>query len=180
MNVLVTKMKKMGLLRFVLIFYAILTIALALALPITIAVLDATLLTNPTVIGMAVISLVFWGGIGYLTFIRPYILYHKLPQVLAETDGEFLYIHSKKEGKIPLSNLTDAYVDVNVPRFFQPGFLREVLIYIFSYHYGDIILEVPNYGKFKMYFVANAEVVANEFANFISQKTTVNMGGIDG
>jgi hypothetical protein len=167
MKVLVRKMDKLGLLRFVLIYYAVITIALALVLPITVIILDVTLLTNPTILGMVIIAMLFFGLIGYFTFIRPYILYHKLPQVLAETDGNFLYIHDIKEGKIPLSALSNASIDVDVPRLFHPGFLREFIIHIFSSNYGDIILEVPNYGKFKMRFVANAEDVANDLSNFI-------------
>lgn len=169
MRTLVAKMSKMGLLRLVLIYYAVIMIALALVLPVTVAILDVTLLANPTVLGLSIIAMLFFGGLGYLTFIRPYILYHRLPQVLAETDGTFLYIHGKKEGKIPLSSLAGADVGVDIPRIFHPGFLREFLIHIFSYNYGDVILEVPNYGTFKMRFVADAESVANELSNFIFQ-----------
>ena len=170
MKVLVRKMEKMGLLRFVLIFYSILMIALALALPVTIMVIDITLMTNPTVLGLSIIDILFFGLLGYFTFIRPYATYRKLPQVLAETDGEFLYIHGKKEAKIPLTELSDAEVDVHVPYLFQPGFLREVIIYIFSSNYGDVFLKVPGYGRFKMPFVANAEEVAGELAYFVSGK----------
>ena len=168
MKVLVNKMDKLGLLRFVLIFYAVIMIALALVLPVTIMILDITLMTNPTVLGLSVIDILFFGLLGYFTFIRPYKIYGNLPDVLAETDGKFLYIHGKKEAKIPLAELKYAEVDVHVPRLFQPGFLREFIIHIFSSNYGDIILEVPNYGKFKMPFVADAEEVANELAVFVS------------
>ena len=40
MKVLVEKMNKLGLLKFVLIFYAVIMIALALALPVTVMVID--------------------------------------------------------------------------------------------------------------------------------------------
>ena len=169
MRVLITKMNKLGLLRFVMIFYSTLLGLLALVMPITIICLDVTLLANPVLLGITLISMLFFGSIGYLTFVRPYFVYKKLPEVLAETDGEFLYIHGKKEGKIPLSSLAEAYSYVDVPYMFQPGFLREFLIHIFSYNYGDVILEVPEYGTFKMRFVANAEEVGISFANFIEQ-----------
>ena len=169
MKVLVSKMENLGFLKVVLIFYTVIMIALALALPITIIAIDATLITNPTIIGLSVIALLFFGLTGYFTFVRPYVDYHKLPQVLAETDGEFLYIHGKKEGKIPLSSLSDVSVDVDVPYLFQPGFVREFIIHIFSYNYGDIILDVPDYGEFKMPFIASAEDVACELASFINQ-----------
>lgn len=175
MKTLVEKMNKLGLLKFVLIFYAIITIALALALPITIIVLDVTLLANPIVLGMALIAMLFFGTIGYFTFIRPYIVYRNLPEVLAETDGEFLYIHGKKEGKIPLASLSETSIDVNVPYLFQPGFLREFIIHIFSSNYGDVILDVPDYGEFKLRFVANAEDVARQLVDFIANETSDNL-----
>ena len=169
MKVLVKKMEKLGLLAFVLIFYAIIMIALALVIPVNVILIDVTLMANPTVLGLVVIGILFFGLLGYFTFIRPYFVYRKLPQVLAETDGVFLYIHGKKEAKIPLAELKAAEVDVHVPYLFQPGFLREFIIHIFSSNYGDVFLEVPNYGKFKMPFVANAEEVANKLMNFINQ-----------
>ena len=168
MQILVKKMEKLGLLKFVLIFYAVIMIALALALPVTMMVIDITMLANPTVLGFVVIEFLFFGLLGYFMFIRPYAIYRKLPEVLVETDGEFLYVHSIKEAKIPLAELQYAEVDVNVPYLFQPGFFREILIHIFSYNYGDVFLEVPNYGKFKMPFVANAEEVAGTLAFFVS------------
>ena len=87
MKVLVSKMEKMGLLRFVLIYYAVIYIALALVMPITILILDASLFLNPTILCMVIIAVLFFGLIGYFTFIRPYFVYKKLPNVLAETDG---------------------------------------------------------------------------------------------
>ena len=168
MKVLVRKMEKMGLLRFVLVFYSIIMIALALVIPVSMMAIDITLMTNPTVLGLSIIDILFFGGLGYFTFIRPYKTYHKLPKVLAEADDKFLYIHGRKEAKIPLAELNEAEVDVHVPRLFQPGFLREVIIHIFSSNYGDVFLEVPGYGRYKMPFVANAEDVANELACFVS------------
>ena len=167
MKTLVTKMDKLGLLRVVLIYYAVIMIALALALPVTIMVIDITLMTNPTVLGLSIIDILFFGLLGYFTFIRPYIMYHKLPKILAETDEEFLYIHGKKEVKIPLKEIDYAEVDAHVPYIFQPGFLREFIIHIFSSNYGTVVLEIENFGKFKMPFVENAEDVANELIGFI-------------
>ena len=167
MKVLVSKMDKLGLLSFVIIFYAILTIALALVLPITIIKLDVSLLANPVILGLILIAVLFFGGIGYFISIRPYILYRKQPKVLLETDGKFLYIHGKKEAKIPFSSLSDIEVYVHVPYLFQPGFLRELIIHVFSYNYGDITLDVPNYGEFKLRFVADAEEVAESLSCFI-------------
>ena len=169
MKTLVKKMDKLGLLKFVLIYYAVIYIALALVMPVTIVILDPTLFLNPTILCIVIGIALFFGLIGYFTFIRPYFVYKKLPNVLAETDGEFVYFHGKKEAKIPLKELKYAEVDVHVPYLFQPGFLREFIIHIFSSNYGDVFLEVPNYGKFKMPFVANAEDVAGDLALFVSR-----------
>lgn len=169
MKTLVTKMNKLGLLRFVLITYAVIMIALALAMPITILVLDVTLFANPTVIGMCVIAVLFFGGLGYLTFIRPYVIYRKLPEVLLETDGEFLYLHGKKEAKIPLSDISNVTVYTHVPHVFQPGFFREIIIHIFSSNYGEIELDIPGYGDYKLPFVANVEDVSAEVVKFLDE-----------
>ena len=85
--------------------------------------------------------------IGYFTFIRPYFVYKNLPNVLAETDGEFVYFHGKKEAKISLNDLSYCYMDVDVPHIFHPGFLREFIIHKFSSDYGSITLDVPNHGS---------------------------------
>ena len=171
MHALVEKMNKLGLLRVHLIFYAVIMTALALAMPITIIVLDVTLFTNPSVWFLALVPMLIFGLAGYLVCILPYITYRKLPQVQAETDGEFLYIHGKKEAKIPLADLLDANVYAHVPYICQPGFVREFILHIFSYKYGDVIVDDANYGEFKLRFVANAEDVANELYTFIWQAT---------
>ena len=171
MSVLVSKMEKLGLLKFVLIYYAVVYIALALVLPVTILLLDASLFLNPTILGIVIIVVLFFGMIGYFTFIRPYIVYKKLPQVLAETDGEFVYFHGKKEAKISLVDLSYCYMDIHVPHVFQHGFIREVIIHKFSFNYGSIILNVPSYGTVKLQFVANAEAVAKELLDYINQNS---------
>jgi hypothetical protein len=171
MKVLVSKMEKLGLLRFVLIYYAVIYIALALVMPVTIAVLDPTLFLNPTILGIVIGVVLFFSLIGYFTFIRPYIVYKKLPTVLAESDGEFVYFHGKKEAKISLNDLSYCYMDVNVPHIFQQGFIREFIIHKFSSNYGSITLDVPSYGTVKLQFVADAQEVADELLNYINQNS---------
>ena len=171
MKVLVSKMDELGLLRFVLIYYAVIYIALALVLPVTVIVLDPSLFLNPTILCIVIIAVLFFGTIGYFTFIRPYIVYHKLPDVLAESDGEFVYFHGKKETKISLNDLSYCYVDVSVPQIFHPGFLREFIIHKFSSDYGTIVLDVPNHGTVKLQFVANAQAVANELLDYINENS---------
>ena len=171
MKILVSKMEKMGLLRFVLIYYAIIYIALALVLPVTVLILDPSLFLNPTILGMVIIAVSFFGLIGYFTFIRPYIVYNKLPKVLAESDGEFVYFHGGKETKISLHDLSYCYLDVHVPYIFQHGFIREFIIHKFSSNYGSIILDVPGHGTIKLKFVANAQNVAKELLNYINENS---------
>ena len=171
MKVLVSKMDELGLLRFVLIYYAVIYIALALVLPVTVIVLDPSLFLNPTILCIVIIAVLFFGMIGYFTFIRPYIVYNKLPKVLAESDGEFVYFHGKKEAKISLNDLSYCYMDVDVPHIFHPGFLREFIIHKFSSDYGTIVLNVPSYGTVKLQFVANAEEVGKELLNYINENS---------
>ena len=171
MKVLVSKMDKLGLLKFVLIYYAVIYIALALVTPVTIVILDPTLFLNPTVLGIVIGIALFFGLIGYFTFIRPYNVYKKLPEVLAETDGEYVYFHGTKEAKISLNDLSYCYMDVNVPQIFHPGFLREFIIHKFSSDYGTIVLTVPSYGSVKLQFVAYASDVANELLAYINENS---------
>lgn len=171
MQTLVRKMDKLGLLRFVLIYYAVIYIALALVLPVTIAVLDVTLFANPTVLAVVIIAVLFFGTIGYFSFIRPYFIYRKLPEVLAESDGEFVYFHGKKEMKISLNDLSYCSMEVDVPHVFQHGFIREFIIHKFSSNYGTIILDVPSHGTIKLKFVANAQDVANELLQYINENS---------
>ena len=171
MKTLVKKMDNLGLLRFVLIYYAVIYIALALVVPITIVILDPTLFLNPTILCIVIGIVLFFGLIGYFTFIRPYFVYKKLPNVLAETDGEFVYFHGKKEAKISLNDLSCCYMDVDVPHIFHPGFLREFIIHKFSSDYGTIVLNVPSCGTVKMQFVANAQTVSKELLNYINENS---------
>ena len=171
MKTLVSKMDKLGLLKFVLIYYAVIYIALALVMPVTIVILDPTLFLNPTILGIVIGVVLFFSLIGYFTFIRPYIVYNKLPTVLAESDGEFVYFHGKKEAKISLNDLSYCYMDVNVPHIFQHGFIREFIIHKFSSNYGSITLDVPGYGSVKLQFVADAQEVADELLDYINQNS---------
>ena len=171
MKTLVSKMDKLGLLKVVLIYYAVIYIVLALILPISILILDASLFLNSTVLCIVILVVLFFGAIGYFTFIRPYIVYKKLPSVLAETDGEFVYFHGKKEAKISLNDLSYCYMYVHVPYIFQHGFIREFIIHKFSSNYGSIELEVPNHGTIKLQFVANVQTVADELLNYINENS---------
>ena len=169
MRILVRKMSSLGLLKVELIIGTLIMAAAVIGLPVGIALTDVTLMLNPYVLGVIGVGMILFGLVGYFIFIRPYILYRKLPAVQAETDGEFLYIHSKKEAKIPLSKLESATVYVDLPYIYQKEFLSEFIIHIFSEYYGTVILELPGYGKFKMRFVANAEESGDNLIRFIRE-----------
>ena len=99
MKVLVRKMSSLGLLKFRMISGTILMTAAMISIPVLIACMDVTLFLNPYVLGFVIAEMLFFGLVVYFFCIRPYFTYRALPEVLVETDGEFLYIHSKKRGE---------------------------------------------------------------------------------
>lgn len=80
----------------------------------------------------------------WLLLVRPYLLYRKLPEVQAEADEKYLYIHGKKEAKIPLTELEGA-------SFF--GIPQNFLVITLGGGYGTFTIETPNHGNFKLRFV---------------------------
>ena len=167
MRAIVKKMSKLGILKLEMIIGALVMAAALIILPVGVMSVDVSLILNPYVLGVVLIGMLMFGSIAYFLFMRPYFIYRKSPEVLAETDGEFLYIHGKKEAKIPLSDLDGASVFVHLPFFYSNEFLAVLLIHIFSEQYGDISLDVPGYGSYKMKFVANADKTARELRLFI-------------
>ena len=147
MRILVRKMSSLGLLKVEIIIGTLIMAAAVIGLPLGIALTDLTLMLNPYVLGVVGIGMLFFSLVGYFIFIRPYILYRKLP----------------------LSSLESATVYVELPYIFQKEFLSEFIIHIFSEHYGTVILEIPGYGKFKMRFVSNAEDTADNLIRFIRE-----------
>jgi hypothetical protein len=142
-------------------------------LPVFLLIFNASMLANPYMIGTVLVVMLLFGLIGYGYFVRPFLLFRKLPDVLAETDGEFLYIHSKKEAKIPLSELTFAEVDVDLPFLDQPSvvmdFWEEIISHYCAEEYGTIILELEGFGKYKLYFASYAQETANNLIAFIDK-----------
>jgi hypothetical protein len=47
--------------------------------------------------------------------------------------------------------------------------LREFIIHIFSSNYGEIELDIPGYGDYKLPFVANVEDVSAEVVKFLDE-----------
>ena len=111
-------------------------------------------------------AMLFFGLVGYGLFVRPYYLYLKLPDVQLEYDDEFLYIHSKKEAKIPLADLTYVQITAELPFIFHTSFLREMLIHLCSDEYGRIDLDIDGFGSYKLYFVPYAKDMEGKLLRF--------------
>ena len=89
---------------------------------------------------------------------------------MAETDGEYLYIHTKKEAKIPLSEIEMATVYVDLPYSLvnKEVLLYNLIVHLGSENYGTVILELPGHGNYKMRFAANAEDAGDELIDFFN------------
>ena len=169
MKSLAKKISKPSLLTVELIAGSIIMAAAMLLLPIGMICIDPALLLNPYVLGIVLIGMLMFGLVGYFIFIRPFFLCRRMPAVQAETDGEFLYIHSKKEAKIPLAELSEATVYVELPYLLQKEFLDEIIVHLCSERYGNILLEIPGHGKYRLYFISHVQETADELIRFIDK-----------
>jgi hypothetical protein len=138
--------------------------------PVAILMFDASLFLNPYVLGVVLIGMLMFGLYAYFLFIRPYLLYPKLPEVMVEADGEYLYIHGKKEAKIPLADLDGTSTFVHLPFLFSSEFAAIFVTYMLSEKYGDIDLDIPGYGSYKLRFVSNVQETADKLIAFINEE----------
>ena len=169
MKTLVVKMSKFGILKVQMIIGAIVMAAAMILLPVSILVNDASLFLEPSIVGVVLVGMVMFGSFAYGLFIRPYLIYRKLPEVLVETDGEYLYIHGKKEAKILLSELDGTTTFIHYPFLFSNELLGVLLVHLISERYGDIDLDIPGYGEYKLRFVADVQKTSNELIAFINE-----------
>ena len=149
-----------------LIWGMLITTAAVVVTPIWIMCVDITLFTNLPFVGFILAMMIIFSLASYFFFIRPYQIYRKMPEIQAETDGEYLYIHSDKEAKIPLAEMENTYVEPDIPSIVTNQFF----IHLLSERYGNVTIDVPNYGKYKLYYVAHAEEVANSIVDIILEK----------
>ena len=168
MKTLVRKMDSLKLLKVELIGGIIFSTLSMIGIPISLFCMAPDLLREPLAWGIAFGIALFFGLVGYGLFVRPYRLYQKLPDVQLEYDDEFLYIHSKKEAKIPLAELTYVNITAQLPFLFHESFLREMLIHLFSDEYGKIVLDIEGFGSYKLYFVPHAEDMESELLRFFN------------
>ena len=166
MNVLVRKMSSLKLLKVELIFGTIFSALAMIGIPVSIFCIAPDLLREPLAWEIAFGIILFLGLVGYGLFVRPYRLYLKLPDVQLEYDDEFLYIHSKKQAKIPLAELTYVHIAAELPFLLHESFLREMLIHLCSDEYGRIDLDIDGFGSYKLYFVPHAEDMESELLRF--------------
>ena len=169
MKVLVKKMTKFGLLKLEIVIGIIIMALAIIGLPLGLLLTNPAILAEPMTWGVLLPGMLFFAFAGYLCFVRPYILYRKFPEVQAETDGEYLYIHANKEAKIRLADITEANVQVDLPYILQKEFIKEILMHFFSEKYGNVVLEIEGYGTYKMRFVAHAQDTADDLIRFIDQ-----------
>jgi hypothetical protein len=162
-------MKSFGILRAQLIIGALVMLAAMIMLPVGIMQVDPSMLLNPYILGVVIIGMLMFGLFAYFLFIRPYFIYRKSPDVLAETDGEYLYVYGKKQAKIPLSELEGASVFVSLPFLYSKELIAVLMIHLFSEQYGDLTLDVPGYGSYKLRFVSNVRETADELLTFLNE-----------
>jgi hypothetical protein len=174
MKILVKKMKSFGILKVQMIMGAIVMLAAVIALPVSIIMGDPSLLLNPYVFGVVLAGMLMFGLFAYFLFMRPYFLYRKLPEVLVETDGQFLYIHGKKEAKIPLADLDGTGYFIHFPFLYSNELVATLVTHLLSEKYGDLDLDVPGYGSYKLRFVSNVHATANALMAFINQAINSN------
>ena len=168
MNVLVRKMSSLKLLKVELIGGTIFSTLAMIGIPVSIFCLAPDLLKEPLAWGIVLGIILFFGLVGYGLFVRPYSLYLKLPEIQAEYDDEFLYIHGKKEAKIPLSEITYVHITAELPFLLHGSFWREILIHFCSDEYGKIDLDIDGFGSYKLYFVPHAVDMESELLRFFN------------
>ena len=168
MNVLIKKMSSLKLLKVELVLGTVFSVVAMIGIPVSIFCVAPELLGEPLAWAIALGTMLFFGLVGYGLFVHPYRLYLRLPDVQLEYDDEFLYIHSKKEAKIPLAELTYVHITAELPFLFHEGFLREIVIHLFSDEYGKIDLDIEGFGSYKLYFVPHAVDMEGELLRFFN------------
>ena len=168
MKVLIKKMSSLKLLKVELILGTVFSTLAMIGIPVSIFCVAPDLLKEPLGWAVALGALLFFGLVGYGLFVHPYRLYLRLPDVQMEYDDEFLYIHSKKEAKIPLAELTYVNITAELPFLLHGSFWREILIHFCSDEYGRIDLDIDGFGRYKLYFVPHAKEMEGKLLGFFN------------
>lgn len=173
MRPLVKKMSKFGILKLQMIVSAVVMVAAIVMLPAAIIAADPSLILNPYVLGVVVIGVLMLGFYLYFISLRPYLIYRRSPEVLAETDGEFVYIYGKKQAKIPLSAFEGAVVTYHLPFIYSNELVAVLLVHFFSDKYGDLSIDVPGYGSYRLCFVAKVMETADSLTRFLCETSDI-------
>ena len=168
MKTLVRKMSSLKLLKVELILGTIFSAIAMIGILVSIFCIAPDLLREPLAWGIVFGIILFFGLVGYGLFVHPFRLYLKLPDVQLEYDDKFLYIHSKKEAKIPLADLTYVHITAELPFLLHESFLREILIHLCSDEYGRIDLDIDGFGSYKLYSVPHAADMERELLGFFN------------
>ena len=167
MKTLVKKMSNLGLLKIQMIIGTIVMAAAIIGLPVSMIIIDINLMAEPLTWGIIAIGTAFFALVAFVCFIRPYRLYLETPDILVEADSKFIYIHGKKEAKIPLAELWNTEVQVDLPYIYQKEFIEDFIVHMFSEKYGDICLDIPAHRTYKLRFVSNVQKTADELVRFL-------------
>lgn len=167
MKILAKKTKHLSAFVFRLIWGMFMSAAVVVVLPVSLLVADSSLFENLTFTSIIFAIMIVFGLISWFFYIKPYLIYRKMPEIQAETDGEYLYIHTDKEAKIAFADMDGAYFDADVPTMVTKEFF---VIHLLSERYGNVIIDIPNYGEYKLYYVADAENVMRTIADLANKK----------
>lgn len=171
MRILVKKMSKFGILTAQLVFGAIVMLASMVALPIAILTAeDPSLLLEPSVLGICIATAIIFALLAYFLFIRPFFIYRKSPEVLMETDGEFVYIYGQKQAKIAVADFEGSVITYHLPFIYSKEGIATLLTHLVSEEYGDLIIDTPNHGSYKLRFVSSVMETADELTKYLCSK----------
>lgn len=171
MRILVKKMSKFGILTAQFIIGAIIMLAAMVALPIAILTAeDPSLLLEPSVLGICIATAIIFALLAYFLFIRPFFIYRKSPEVLMETDGEFVYIYGQKQAKIAVADFEGAVITYHLPFIYSKEGIATLLTHLVSEEYGDLSLDIPNYGSYKLRFVSSVMETADELTKYLCSR----------
>lgn len=158
MTVIAQKTEKTLILKSEFIVGSLIILASAIVLPVSVFSIEEGLIREPLLWGIVIATALFFSGGSFFMLIRPYLLYRRLPVVQAETDGTYLYLHSKKEAKLLLTDLEGASV------FAVP---ENLLIQVLADGYGRVDITLATGKKYTLYFISRANQVPHQIASLI-------------
>lgn len=139
----------------------LITISALIILPVVVFSLEEGLIGEPLLWGIIIVTALFFSVGSFFMLIRPYLLYRRLPVVQAETDGTYLYIHSKKEARFRLADMEGTFV------FATP---ENLIIQFLADGYGRVDITLADGEKHKLHFISHANQVPNQIISLIESR----------